>query len=1049
MSCLDLIPSFRLIFVIGGTTLAMLVGPAFGQTPEALDYTEEIRPLLARNCFACHGPDEESREADLRLDAREYAVDSAIDESDLPNSALLERIVSADPDLKMPPPSSGKSLSTEQIEKLTRWVKAGAKYQQHWAFVPPRMPNVPDVGEAYSSWKSNAIDAFLLRKMTQVGLMPSPPADRQTLVRRLYIDLVGLLPTPEEADAFVRDQSPDAYENLVARLLASRHYGERWAMPWLDVARYSDTNGYEKDRPRSIWPYRDWVIESLNKDMPFDQFTIEQLAGDMLPNPTLSQRIATGFHRNTMLNEEGGIDPLEYRFYAMVDRVATTGTAWMGLTIGCAQCHAHKYDPVSHEDYYRFMALLNNANEPDLVTQKASSADRANVQQQIGELLQDLGGRYEAGTSPGQRQAAFGKAFSTWVRDTRESLADWQVVKPVRFEAGDRAQKLERMADNSLFARGDFTKRDSFHIVGKLPTSRADSSKTKPITAIRLEVLPDERLPNGGPGRAYYEGRMGDFFLSEIEIQRESAKGELIPISFRTASASFGKIAIGSGSADASNIFDGEGSTGWSTATREGERHSLVLIPNEPFDADRIDIRMLFERHFVAALGRFRFSVSSGHSSSIRAVDITEDVEAILLRDEATWSRDDRHALYLAFTQVDPRLAAVRKEIEQLKRPLQASTTTLVMSERAADNPRVTWRHHRGEWLNKREVVAGGVPTVFPALPPNEPANRLTLARWLVSERNPLVARVVVNRAWRELMGDALVRSDGDFGTQSEPPTHPQLLDWLACQFMENGWSLKSLHRQIVLSSAYRQQSIQTKAHRDLDPENRFFARGPRHRVTGETIRDLLLDGCGLLSRKIGGPSVRPPQPASVTALAYGSTKWPASTGPDRFRRSLYTFRKRTAPFAAFTTFDAPSGENCVIRRNRSNTPLQSLTLLNDAMYFEMAQSLGTRAAQIDGSIEQKIAYMFRRLLTRSPSGEELQRLSAYFDQQAGRLADGDLDSNEVIGNPATGTNTAKHATDGAKASDEAIEQTNESATAALVLVARVLMNLDEVITKQ
>ena len=968
------------------------------KSQEAVHFTEDVLPVLARNCFACHGPDEAAREADLRLDIEADAA-SVLSTDEPEESELLARILSDDHDATMPPPDSGKQLSAEDRNVLKKWVLSGAKYEKHWAFVPPVRPEVP----TGSSWTRNPIDCFVESRAKDAELTPALEAGPHVLIRRLYVDLFGLLPGIDESDKFARDfeagNGDAAYAALVEKLLNSESYGERWARPWLDLARYSDTNGYEKDRPRSIWPYRDWVIQSLNEDMPFDQFTIEQLAGDMLPNATLDQRIATGFHRNTMLNEEGGIDPLEYRFYAMVDRVATTGSVWMGLTIGCAQCHSHKYDPISHTDYYRMLALLNNADEPDLALDVAGQNDNTRVEQKIASLEAELHKQFP-------EDKDFDTELKNWIAKQQAGLAQWHIAEPTKFSTN--LPKLEKLEDNSLFASGDFTKRDEFNIELKTPEDMS-------ITSIRIEALPDERLPENGPGRAYYEGRKGDFFLSELSI-RTNADEE---VTFDSGSRSFGKIAVGSGDAEAKNVFDGDGSTGWSTATREGQRHTLVLNFAEPVATSSLNVRMLFERHFVAALGRFRFSVAGKKAS---ALGLPIEVEQILSKPNEEWTESDQARIQLRFVRETEHLAEARKAIDKLKGRLKSKRTTMVMLERPADNPRKTFRHHRGEWLSPREPVSPGVPAIFPKLDVENP-NRLTFAKWLASEKNPLVARVVVNRAWRELMGSGLVRSDGDFGTQSEPPTHPELLDWLATEFVAQGWSMKWLHRTIVSSAAYRQQSKLDPAVLEADPTNRYFVHGPRYRVDAERVRDIMLSASGLLSDKIGGPSVRPPQPGSVTALAYGGGRWSASKGDERYRRSLYTFSKRTAPFAAFTTFDAPTGENCVVRRSRSNTPLQALTLLNDEMYLEMAVALGKAAANVGETSEERIEFMFRRLLTRDPMEVELARLVEFYEKQLDRIQRGILSAKKI---------------------DEAASPEHS----ALTLVARVLMNLDEVITQ-
>ncbi|MEO1997426.1 MAG: DUF1549 domain-containing protein, partial [Planctomycetaceae bacterium] len=508
-------------------------------------------------------------------------------------------MTSADAEFRMPPADAQTTLTQKQIALLQAWIAQGAEYQKHWSFVAPQRPELPhDFG---SKWSRNPIDDFVLARMQAVGLQPSHSADRLTLARRVYLDLIGLPPTPEQADAFVADKRPDAYQRMVDRLLASSHYGEHWARQWLDAARYSDTNGYEKDRPRSIWPYRDWVIQSLNDDLTFDRFTIEQLAGDLLPNASIAQRTATGFHRNTMLNEEGGIDPLEYRFYAMVDRVATTGTVWLGLTLGCAQCHSHKYDPLTHADYYRFMALLNNADEPDmLVPQPSITARRKQLQLRIDQLRRQLSQKFPEGDGagrPDQRRARhLDQKFSDWLQRERVRAVDWRVLRPRR--SSSNLPRLEVLADGSIFSSGDITKRDVYTF------ELAWDVLSEPLTALRIEVLPDARLPAGGPGRAFYEGRKGDFFLSEV-VARQLSRS----LKFRDASHSFGKISIGNGGAQALNVIDGDGSTGWSTAGQEGRANQIVLNLAQPLATEgTLELELLFERHFAASLGRLRIS---------------------------------------------------------------------------------------------------------------------------------------------------------------------------------------------------------------------------------------------------------------------------------------------------------------------------------------------------------------------------------------------------------------------------------------------------------
>jgi Protein of unknown function (DUF1553)/Protein of unknown function (DUF1549) len=906
--------------------------------------------------------------------------------------------------------------------------------QTHWSFRKPVQPEPPTVRHA--DWPRNAIDRFVLARLEAQGLSPSQEADRYTLVRRVYLDLIGLPPTPPEADAFVHDDDPHAYEHLVDRLLDSPHYGERWARRWLDVARYADTNGYEKDRPRSTWPYRDWVIHALNADMPFDQFTVEQLAGDMLPGATADERIATGFHRNTMLNEEGGIDPLEYRFYAMVDRVATTGVVWLGLTTGCAQCHSHKYDPITQTDYYRLMAFLNNADEPDMaVPDPVVAQRREQLEQQIAHLEADLPNQFPPAEGDGpveqRRRQRLDASFAAWIEAQRPAAHGWTVLKP--FDMKTNLPRLEVLDDGSIFSSGDITKRDVYTL--RFHTGDVDG----PITALRLEALPDNRLPAGGPGRCYYEGRKGDFFLSEVKA---TADGK--PVRFADASHSYGKISIGSGNAKATNVFDGEGSTGWSTAEGEGRAHQLVVNLAEPLtNAGELVIEMVFERHYAASLGRFRFAATTAATKPV-ATQTPVEIEALLAGDPSRWTDDQRGRVLGYYLSVAPELAAPRKQIDEIRRQMPQFPTTLVMQERPADNPRPTHLHHRGEYLQPEAVVEPGLPSMFAGTTPpqDRPTNRLAFARWLVSEDNPLAARVTVNREWQAFFGSGIVATLGDLGTQGAAPTHPQLLDWLACQFVKQGWSLKRLHRLIVTSATYRQRSDATAKLLALDPQNRLLSRGPRFRVEAEVVRDSMLRASGLLTEKLGGPSVYPPQPASVTELAYGNMKWHASAGPDRYRRSLYTFSKRTAPFAAYTVFDAPTGENCVARRDRSNTPLQALTLLNDEMFMEMARALAKQAmaetstetagktaagaGNDGGRTDKSIATaIFRRVLVRPPTDAEAAALVDFQHAQLARLRTGEL-----------------------KPTDICADKSASPEQAAWTMVARVVMNLDEAVTK-
>ncbi|MEC9092111.1 MAG: PSD1 and planctomycete cytochrome C domain-containing protein [Planctomycetota bacterium] len=982
------------------------------------DFNRDVRPILAAHCFACHGPDEQSREAGFRLDLRDSAVKAGVIVAGKASQSLLVTRIHETGDQRMPPIESNQTLSAKEKKILADWIDLGANYEKHWAFLPPQkaaLPSLESVPENLRAWPANPIDYFVLAQLASLSKGPNRPADRYSLIRRVYLDLIGVPPTPAAADAFAASDDPKAYEKIVDELLKSKLYGEKWARSWLDLARYADTNGYEKDRYRSIWPWRDWVIKAINSDMPFDQFTIEQLAGDMLPNATNSQKLATGFHRNTMLNEEGGIDPLEYRFYAMVDRVATTGTIWLGLTTGCAQCHSHKYDPISHVDFYRMMALLNNADEPDLaVVDPGLESVRKKIKKTIHQLESQLGERFVAklgadeGAITKTPVGVLDREVAAWALEQKKESVDWDPLRATRFSTN--LPRLAVQDDFSLFASGDFTKRDVYNVVFEF-------ERPKKISAIRLEVLPDERLPAGGPGNAYYEGRKGDFFLSELA---GSVDGQ--PIHFKAASTTYGKISIGSGTADGKNVFDGEGSTGWSTAGQESKRNVLVVNLSQTIRGESLSVELTFERHFVASLGRFRISVTADETA--KASKMPADIETAIVRSPKN-SIAQKQRLREYFLSTTPLLGKEQKEIAKLRKSLPSPPMSLVLREREKECSRQTYRHHRGDYLDPREKVTGQLLSLFPGFKKGITPNRLSFAKWLVSEANPLGSRVAVNRDWQALFGKGLVETSGDFGSQGGRPTHPQLLDWLAVDFQEKGWSRKQLHRLIVTSSTYQQSSKTSPLDYQRDPANELLARGARFRVDAETVRDILLASSGKLSSKMFGPSVYPPQPKSVTALAWGNSPWPVSSGEDRYRRSLYTFSKRTAPFAAYLVFNSPTGENCVARRNRSNTPLQALTILNDEMYGELAQAAAELALSQNYGTDREIAVdLFRRFLTRIPQASEVDSLLEFKRKQLNRLSTEELKAQEILGTQ------------------------SDNQRAVWTLVARALMSLDEVITK-
>jgi hypothetical protein len=998
--------------------VTFVLGSAAAAAP--LDYSRDVRPILSQHCFKCHGPDDNARKAGLRLDGRAGAlarsksgeVPVVPGKPDL--SELVRRIESDDDFELMPPPAAKKALTASQKAILRRWVAEGAEYRDHWALIAPRQVELPKVQQG--DWPKSPIDAFVLARLEAAGLRPSPAADRYTLIRRLYLDLTGLPPTPAEADAFVNDASPNAYEKIVDRLLRSPHYGERWARRWLDLARYADTNGYEKDRPRTMWLYRDWVINALNDDLPFDQFTIQQLAGDLLPGATLDQRIATGFHRNTMLNEEGGADPLEFRWHAVNDRVATTGTVWLGLTLNCCQCHNHKYDPISQKEYYQFAAFLNNCDEPTIEVPSAPvAARRAEAERDIAAREAALADRFpgdplalpgDTRSAAEQRQAYLEARFQGWLAVERQKLISWTVLRPTTATANIPLLTVE--ADGAVFVSGDHSKRDVYDL-----TFRTD---LKNITAIRLEALPDDRLPARGPGRVNYEGPFGDFFLCEATLTNDGKPARLGAV---TADYHEGKN-------EPRLAADGNVLTGWSINGGQGRAHTIVFNLDEPIrKPGKLELSLLFEKYYAAGLGKFRVSVTADDRKA-EARGIAGELEPLLRKEPGRLTVSERQLLQAQFLALAPELKPARDEITKLRNALPKHPTALVLAERPAHYPRQTFVHKRGEYTQPTDPVKAGVPAALPPLPSGATANRLAFARWLVSPGNPLTARVTVNRAWAAFFGRGIVRTTEDFGLQGEPPTHPDLLDWLAVQFVRDGWSMKKLHKRIVMSATYQQTSKVSPALLEKDPRNELLSRGPRFRLEAENLRDTVLKASGLLSPKVGGPSVFPPQPANVTAEgAYGQLKWEVSAGEDRYRRGLYTFSKRTAPFAMFSTFDGPSGEACVARREVSNTPLQALTLLNDAAFVEAAQALGRQLATAQASTEAKARELLRRALIRIPDPDEVKLVAGFYETQKKRLAEKSGDLAALAGD------------------DEVLER------AAWTAAARAVLNLDEAMTRE
>jgi hypothetical protein len=1006
---------------------ALAAGPG-AAAQEKVDFAKDVQPIFQKNCYECHG--EKKPKGKLRLDSKALALKggtsgTAIVPGKAKESYLIKRLRGEGGEDRMP--LDHDPLPAAQVKLIEGWIDQGAawpdsasvstaKIEAHWSYVKPVRPALPMVKNG--GWARNAIDAFVLARLEKEGLAPSAEADRLTLIRRVYLDLIGLPPSPGEVDAFVKNPSPNAYETVVDRLLANPHYGEKWARHWLDLARYADTNGYEKDRPRNIWPWRDWVIKALNDDMPFDRFTIEQIAGDMLSNATPEQKIATGFHRNTMTNEEGGIDIEEFRFKAVVDRVQTTATTWLGQTLQCAQCHNHKYDPFSQKEYYSFFALLNNADEPEMEVADAGIARRcAEIEKQIAALEAERA----------EKLPDAGAKLAKWEEEASARAKHWVKVRPAKLVSKNHAT-MEVLVDDSVLVSGDKPNNDRYDV-----ELRGDFAG---VTALRLEVLPDASCPENGPGRAPLFSP-GDFLLSEVDLWGSER------IKFSGASHSYAEKGR-----SAAACLDGKLDTGWSIKGRTGEAHWAVFnlaapLSREPAGASTLKLGLEQQYIHQMTIGRFRVAVTRDADAKALA-DLPPEVEAALATPADGRTEGQRRTLENHFLSTAPELGEVNKKIAELRRAMPKFVSTMVFEERRPQFARVTRLHHRGEFLDEREEVAPGVPAVLHPLGDgkrgpqagrlNGRADRLGLAKWLVDEDNPLVGRVVMNRQWAVLFGRGIVPTVGDFGVQGEKPSHPELLDWLATEFVNKHWSMKAMHRLMVTSATYRQSSRVTPELLGRDPQNILLARGPRFRVDAETVRDLALAAAGLLSDKIGGPSVFPPQPAGVSELSYGATPWPTSKGAERFRRGLYTYLKRTSLYPGLTTFDAPTTETTCPMRTRSDTPLQALQVLNDKVFVEAAQGLARRVlAEGPADVAGRIELAFRLCASRAPAADEAAAVRRFYDGQLARFKEGSLKAAAVAVSEAL-----------AKPVNSDLNE-----LAAWTTVARALLNLDETITKE
>lgn len=1047
------------LVVVMGFALSLESG-TLSTCAEEVSFNQDIRSVLSDKCFLCHGPDESTREAGLRLDIRSEAIDSGvIDPGDADASELMARITNDDPELMMPPPSTGKSITDAERDAIQHWIEQGATYEEHWAYVPPRVPDIPNVSDP--QWCRNDIDRFVLSRLKSESLSPNPPADAATLTRRLHLDLTGLPPSSETLDELANSDDPDALmQQHIDRMLESVFFGERWARWWLDAARYADSAGYEKDMQRNVWFYRDWVIDAMHRDMPYDQFVIEQIAGDLLPGATQSQRVATGFLRNSMTNEEGGADPEQFRVEGMFDRMDAIGKSVLGITTQCAQCHTHKYDPISHREYYEMFAALNDFHEACITVFTPEQAE------QRDEILSSI----QSATAAFQREHTdWRELVSQWARTRVGNDIDWRALHPttVPFEG----QKFNVLDDGSIVSESYAPTKASnnFSLTTRLGT----------ITAVRLDALTHPQLPRGGPGRSIDgTGALSEFKLkikplskdqngepkpdvwvkftrvfSDANPQRRTLKPQ-----YRNRDAAKDKRVVG----PPDYAIDGDEATAWTTdigSGRSNQSRHIVFVPETPIviDDDAEVTFTLVQKHggwnsddnqnFL--IGRYRVSITDAAEIPTQAVPT--EAESVLAMNPEDWT-DSQAELALAawhratawsdsarqdvtHSVIKNDLLSLDSKIESLWKRFPETTTQLVAQ--AIERPRKTFVFARGDFLRPTDRVQPNAPDFLHEMPSGDAPDRLRFAKWLVSKDSPTTARVIVNRIWQAYFGHGLVSTPEDFGFQSSAPSHPELLDYLATELMQNGWQLKHIHRLIVDSATYRQSSVAPADAWQNDPNNELLARGPRHRVEAEMVRDLALSVSGLLNTSVGGPSVYPPAPEFLfePPTSYGPKIWKTSTGADQYRRSLYVHQYRSIPYPPLQVFDAPKGDAACVRREQSNTPLQSLVLMNESQFVDAARAFAARILrEAPDDDAGRIEFAFRACTSRIPDTEEVEILKRMLLQQRKHIAEGKLNLQKLLGVP----EGLCHQLTGFQASE----------LAAWMTVSRTILNLDETITK-
>ena len=955
-----------------------------------IDFNFHVKPILSQNCYLCHGPDESSREADLRLDIADsaYAVhDSlpAIKPGDLKSSLLFHRITASDPEERMPPPEAHKELSPLQIAILEKWIEDGAQYKQHWSFISPENPPEPEVEN--SAWIQNTVDRFILSRLEQEGLRPSDEADRRTLIRRLSFDLTGLPPTLEEIQSFIDDTSEDAYENVVDHYLASNHFGERMAVHWMDLARYADTNGYSIDGGRHMWLWRDWVIDAFNRNLPFDDFVVEQLAGDLLPDPTEAQLIATGFNRNHMNTHEGGTIPEENLTNYVADRVKTTSEVFLGLTMACAQCHDHKFDPISQRDYFQFFAFFNTTSDKgldgnsginsqpryDAKTMLSDQAEIAAIEAELAALEAE-----KAGVFP--EQAAWEESQKQHLADRGQNLALHR-ISPLRITTPNTSNTGVVLPDSSLLIEA------GGYLAAYNVSAHLDQPDNSPITGLRIEFYPHE-ASSGYLGHSTSDKMKGGIVMTSLSISKGTLPSDqvdlynLVPLSQVTASSTHPDY-------HPLNVLDERRINGWAPASFQQRQHLTATFaePINPAQASHLTVMLNFGQGNNLIPSHFKIFTMTGVDDGS---NVPSTLQTALNTAGSERSPAQKEALKTFFFETSDATLRMRNRITNLEERLHVLTepqSTMVMD--VAPDPRETFILNRGQYDQPLEKVTANSLSVLPPLEQEKDANRLDLAKWLTRPDHPLTARVTVNRFWQMLFGAGIVKTAADFGAQGSLPSHPELLDWLAVSFIDSGWDVKALLKTMVMSATYRQQSHASEQQLQRDPENTLLARGPRFRLQAEFIRDAALMSSGLLVDRIGGPSVKPYQPAGLwkEISHYGSTPATAQVfvqdhGEKLYRRSLYTYWKRTLPPPAMLTFDAPNREVCTVTREVTNTPLQALVLLNDPQFVEASRHFASRIMKSDTDDTARLKRAFEMVLSRQPDRQELNVLQSRLEDE-------------------------------------------------------------------